>query len=160
MSASPVARVVHKEVTVASPIGHVWWAWTTSEGLASWWVKENWVELRIGGPFEVYFQLDQKRGHQGAEDCRILSYCPPEMLSFSWSFPSTKFPKLRLERTWVVLRFVPLGPTETKVILDNLGYGSGPDWDEGYRYFDNAWGNVLEILRTELPSVAPPKKDG
>lgn len=158
MTANPVGRTLHKETTVASPIKHVWWAWTTSEGMASWWVKENWIELRIGGPFEVYFLLDQKRGYQGSEDCRILSYCPPEMLSFSWGFPPN-FPELRLERTWVVLRFVSLNPTETKVILDNFGYRSGPAWDKGYSYFDDAWGNVLELLRTQLPTAAPPKKD-
>lgn len=158
MAENPVGRALHKETTVASPIEHVWWAWTTSEGMASWWVKENWIELRIGGPFEVYFLLDQKRGQQGSEDCRILSYCPPEMLSFSWGFPPN-FPELRLERTWVVLRFVPVSPTETKVLLDNFGYESGPAWDRGYSYFDNAWGNVLELLRTQLPTVAPAKKD-
>lgn len=83
----PTGRVLHKEITVSSPIDRVWWAWTTSEGMASWWAKKSWIELRVGGPWELYFLTDQPRGHQGSEGCRILSYCPPEMLSFSWNFP-------------------------------------------------------------------------
>jgi uncharacterized protein YndB with AHSA1/START domain len=143
-------RILHKEVVVPTPIGRVWRAWTTSEGLASWWVKDSWIELRIGGPWEVYFLKNERRGGQGSEGCRILSYRPPEMLSFSWNFPPT-LPELRAEYLWVVLRFVPLGPTETQVILDHLGWKQGPVWEQGYQYFDDAWGSVLELLRTQLP---------
>jgi len=145
-------RTLHKEVTVKSPIEKVWWAWTTSEGMASWWVKQSWIDLRIDGPFELYFLLDQPRGSQGAESCRILSYLPQEMLSFSWNFPPS-IPEIRFDHTWVVLRFQRTGPNETRVIFDQLGWKSGSVWEAGWKYFEEAWGNVLERLRTRLPKV-------
>lgn len=60
-------RVLHKEAVVSSPIDRVWWAWTTSEGMASWWAKQSWIDLKIDGPFELYFLLDQPRGSQGSD---------------------------------------------------------------------------------------------
>jgi len=153
------ARVLHKEVTVSSPIERVWWAWTTSEGMASWWAKESWIELRIGGPWELYFLLDQPRGLQGSEGCRILSYCPPEMLSYSWNFPPS-IPEIRNEYLWVVLRFVRVGPRKTRVIMDHLGWKEGPVWEKGYQYFDRAWGDVLERFRTRFPRTSSrPKRE-
>jgi uncharacterized protein YndB with AHSA1/START domain len=83
---------------VASLIDRGWWAWTTSEGMASWWAKDSWIELRIGGAFELYFLQEERRGWQGSESCRVLSFCPPEMFSFSWNFPPT-LPKIRSEHT-------------------------------------------------------------
>jgi uncharacterized protein YndB with AHSA1/START domain len=153
---NPVARVdervLHKEVVVAAPIDRVWWAWTTSEGMASWWAKQSWIDLRIEGPYELYFLLDQPRGSQGGESCRILSYLPKEMLSFSWNFPP-EISEIRFEHTWVVLRFVPVGPSETKVVFDQLGWKQGPAWEKGWKYFDEAWGEVLQQLRSVLPKV-------
>jgi len=145
-------RTLHKEVTVRAPIDKVWWAWTTSEGMASWWAKQSWIDLRIDGPYELYFLLDQPRGSQGAESCRILSYLPQEMLSFSWNFPP-EIPTIRFGHTWVVLRFQRPGASETRVIFDQLGWKTGPAWEAGWKYFDEAWGNVLERLRTRLPKV-------
>jgi uncharacterized protein YndB with AHSA1/START domain len=143
-------RVLHKEVTVASPIDRVWWAWTTSKGMASWWAKDSWIDLRIGGPWELYFLPNAHRGSQGSEGCRILSYVPPEMLSFSWNFPP-HIPELRSQYIWVVLRLASRGPSETRVTLDHLGWQEGPVWEQGYRYFDDAWSSVLERLRAQLP---------
>jgi uncharacterized protein YndB with AHSA1/START domain len=146
----PTERVLHKEVSVASPIDRVWWAWTTSKGMASWWAKDSWIDLRIGGPWELYFLPKAPRGSQGSEGCRILSYLPPEMLSFSWNFPP-QIPELRSQYIWVVLRLTSQGPSETRVTVDHLGWQKGPVWEQGYRYFDDAWSAVLERLSTHLP---------
>ena len=144
-------KILHKETPVGVPIERAWWAWTTSEGMATWWAKSSWIELRLGGPFELYFLPDNPRGLQGTEDCRILSYRPPEMLSFSWNFPPT-LPEIRSEHTWVVVRFERRGPRETQVHLDQLGWKTGPVWEDGWKYFDDAWQQVLENFRTRFPS--------
>jgi len=152
VSRNSVGRILHKEATVSAPIDRVWWAWTTSEGMASWWAKNSWIELRIGGPFELYFLLDKRRGLQGSEGCRILSYRPNEMLSFSWNFPPS-IPEIRGEHTWIVLRFTRLGQSKTKVVLDQLGWKTGRAWNAGWKYFDNAWATVLGRFKARLPAV-------
>jgi uncharacterized protein YndB with AHSA1/START domain len=147
---------LRKEATVKCPIEHVFHAWTTSEGMASWWAKDSWIDLRIGGPWELYFIGDNPRGWQGSEGCRILSYCPPEMLSYSWNFPP-EIPTLRFNYScWIVIRFAAIGPSETRVVVQHLGWKEGPDWDAGWRYFDKAWDEVLERLVQKLPGTLPP----
>lgn len=159
MPKSPAERILHKETTVSSPIERVWWAWTTSEGMATWWAKNSWIELRIGGPYELYFLLDQRRGWQGSEGCRILSYLPMEMISFSWNFPPS-IPEIRQEHTWVILRFVRLGRSKTKLVFDQLGWKRGRAWNAGWNYFDDAWGQVLRRFKTRFPSAGRPKSPG
>ena len=159
VSARSSERILHKETTVASPIERVWWAWTTSEGMSSWWAKNSWIELRLGGPYELYFLMDRPRGFQGSEGCRILSYCPNEMLSFSWNFPPT-MPEIRNEHTWVVLRFARLGRSKTRVTLDQIGWETGQAWYAGWKYFDDAWGRVLKRFRTRFPSADARRKRG
>jgi hypothetical protein len=52
--------------------------------------------------------------------------------------------------THVVVRFEALGPVETRVTLVVDGWGDGPDWDESFRFFDNAWREVMEQFRAYL----------
>jgi uncharacterized protein YndB with AHSA1/START domain len=150
-------RILHKETTVASALDRVWWAWATSDGLTSWWAKSAWIELRIGGPYELCFRPDLPRGQQGSEDCRILSYLPKEMLCFSWNFPPA-FPTIRHEHTWIVLRFQREGPKTTRVIMDQVGWKDGPVWEAGWDYFDNAWASVLKLFKSRFSSADAPKK--
>lgn len=145
-------RSLHKETIVAAPVERVWWAWTTSEGMAAWWAKESWIQLEVGGAFELYFLRDQPRGLQGTEGCRILSFVPGELLSFSWNFPP-EIPEIRFEHTWVVLRFAQAGRAHTRVTLDQLGWKAGPAWKAGWKYFDEAWAEVLERFRERIAAA-------
>ncbi|MCP3996140.1 MAG: SRPBCC domain-containing protein [bacterium] len=137
-------RSLVKEAVVAASAMDVWLAWTSEQGLGSWWgpPKSN-IDLRIGGAFEIHFDLEQPEGKQGSEGCRVLSYVPGESLSFTWNAPPHL--TLRSANTWVVLTF---GKTSggTSVRLVHTGFLDGPDWDEYMAYFDNAWGYVLGLL--------------
>lgn len=100
----------------------------------------------------MYFLGKKPRGFQGSEDCRILSYVPQEMLSFTWNFPPS-IPEIRFEHTWVVLRFAKRGASHTDVTLDQLGWRLGPAWTRGYAYFDVAWGAVLKQLHDRAAQI-------
>jgi len=141
-------KAIHKEVTVKAPIDAVWNAWTTSEGITSFFAPQAFIDLRIGGAFEIYFMLDAPRGFQGSEGCRILSYLPNKMLSFSWNCPP-EFERVRKsgEYNWVVLEFTELPDGKVSVTLTHLGWKEGDEeWEKIYHYFDAAWGSVMESL--------------
>lgn len=139
-------RSLVKEAVVQAQPAEVWAAWTTNEGIASWWgpAASN-IELRIGGPFEILFSLDPPVGERGSEGCRILAYVPGESLSFTWNAPPHL--PLRSANTWVVLTFTPHGSDGTTLRLVHTGFLEGPDWDDYMAYFDNAWEYVLGLLR-------------
>lgn len=141
----PGSPAVRREVLVAAPTADVWHSWTTSDGFRTFMQTRARIELRPGGPFEVYFLEDAPAGLRGSEGCRVLSYLPERMLSFTWNAPPT-FGELREQHTWVVVELSPEGEG-TRVRLTQLGWGEGPRWDELRAYFDRAWGAVLEALR-------------
>lgn len=142
----PSEKIIRKEVTVPAPLDSVWDTWTTTEGVKTFFSSEAHVELRIGGPYEIYFILDAPDGLRGSEDCRILSYLPKKMLSFEWNAPPT-FGELRNIRTQVILQFEEAGENEVRVILSHIGWGRGEDWDQLYNYFDEAWSRVLDNFK-------------
>ncbi len=138
--------VLHKETIVSASIDQVWRAWTTTEGVKSFFSPEANVELRISGPYEIYFNMEAPYGQRGAEDCRVLSFLPKRMLSFEWNAPP-QFGELRNQRTHVVLMFEPIGESQVKVSLTQLGWGRGEEWKKLFDYFDRAWGMVLGNLK-------------
>ena len=141
-------RKIKKSVNLNMPAADLWTKWTTHEGLLSFFGRDNKIELIPGGAFEIYFLTDNPYGLRGSEGCKILSYLPERMLSFSWNAPS-QFPVIRSldYKTWVVVEFNKVSKSETNVTLTHLGWPSGDDWNQVYDYFDNAWGSVLEQLK-------------
>lgn len=113
-------KVIIKDVTIPAPVVEVWRVWTTNEGLKSFFSPNARVELRPGGPMEVYFLMDQPYGLQGSEDCRILSYIPERMLSFEWNAPPD-FGPLRDIRTIVVIFFESISADETRLLFHHRG---------------------------------------
>lgn len=45
---------------------------------------------------------------------------------------------------------------QVTIVLEATGWGTGADWDDGYRYFDAAWETVLDRFRTTLEGGAHP----
>lgn len=137
------------ETAVAASADACFAAWTSSEGLASWWTDKARIDLRIGGHFEILFATDQPWGRRGSEHCRILSYLPGRMLSFSWNAPP-HLDRTRDQHTWVVLEFEPSG-AGTRVRLTHTGWPEAawaeePQWAETYAYFQRAWSFVLDLF--------------
>ena len=145
----PDARVVKKEVVVTAPLAQVWRSWTTSEGIKGFLGVNSKIQLDIAGPFELYFVEDAPEGQRGGETCKVLSYLPQRMLSFSWTAPPN-FPDLRKKYTWVVIELQELEAGKVQVRLAHLGWGEGGNWNKLYDYFDKAWGGVLAALEARF----------
>jgi len=141
----PDRRVV-KQVTVKAPVADVWKAWTTTEGVVSFFAPAARVEARPGGPFEVHFNPYAKPGLKGADDMVVLAVQEGKMLSFTWNSPP-HLAQVRPQRTAVQVRFRPVGDGETEVRLVHGGWGEGGQWDESFKYFETAWGRVLANLQ-------------
>lgn len=142
-------KIISKHKTLQAPIKNVWWKWTTEEGIKTFFAPDCKVELKRGGAFEMYFILDNPPGLRGGEGCRVLSWLPEKMLSFSWNAPP-QIPEIRKlgDVAWVVVLFEAVSENETLVKLNHLGFGEGAEWDKTYEYFINAWDKVMEWLET------------
>jgi len=141
-------KQILKTQTVDCSVENVWNKWTTHEGLLTFFGADNKIELTPGGAFEIYFSNDAPEGLKGSEGCKVLSYLPNQMFTFSWNAP----PKYMDERnsgyhTWVVVNMKSLSASQTEVTLTHLGWPEDIKWNPVYDYFDIAWEKVMEWLR-------------
>jgi len=124
-----------------------WDLWASEEGLARWWTENTRVDLRPGGYYEVHFNPDEPPGNRGGDWCRVLSFLPGRMLSFTWNAPPHL--KTRPLLTWVVLSF-ERDEAGSLVTLSHLGWPrSGlaepeSDWPATFEYFETAWTFVMD----------------
>lgn len=145
LAAAPEERALKKTVTVAAPIEKVWEAFTTCDGVKTFFAPDCKIDAKPDGPYEIYFNPYAPAGMKGADGMRVLAVQPQKLLSFTWNAPP-HLPQARGQRTSVVLRFAANGKN-TDVTLYHAGWGDGGEWDQAFQYFDKAWGKVLGGLQ-------------
>ncbi len=135
-------RVIFGEVCVEAHIDAVWEAWTTQDGIRSFFAPACNVALRVDGPYEMLFDLKAEPGSRGGEGTRLLAIEPKKMLSFTWNAPP-HLAAVRKQYTHVLVRFFDLGDGRTRVRLRHDGWGEGGEWDAAFEYFTRAWNDVV-----------------
>lgn len=131
-------RILRAELEVAAPVADVWKAWTTEEGVKSFFAPGAHIEPKVDGAYEIFFNPAGEPGMRGADGMRILAFEPERRLAFTWNAPPS-IPTIRGQRTMVVVELRPAGEKKTFVRFTHLGWGDGEDWDKAYAYFDTAW---------------------
>lgn len=139
-------RIIEKRAIIALTQKDAWERWATPVGLRSFFGIDNHVELIPGGPYEIYF-FKENNTPIGSNGCKVLSYVPHSMLSFTWNAPPL-FPEIRNSNdyTWVVIHFNAVDAIHTEVVLQHYGWRDGDNWNKVYDYFDKAWVRVLDEL--------------
>jgi uncharacterized protein YndB with AHSA1/START domain/predicted enzyme related to lactoylglutathione lyase len=141
--------MIHRAARVSMDSASAWELWATEDGLSKWWTSNVNIDLRPGGAYEIYFNPEQPPGDRGGDWCRVLSFLPGRMLSFTWNAPPEL--KTRPLHTWVVLTFES-GEAGTVVDLTHLGWPQSglddleSDWLATFEYFDNAWTYVMSLF--------------
>ncbi|MFH1865395.1 MAG: SRPBCC domain-containing protein [Candidatus Eisenbacteria bacterium] len=74
MHETSAGRVIQGEVTVDAPVSEVWATWTTEQGIKSFFAPDCNIELRVDGPFEMFFFLDGEPGRRGGEWDEAFAY--------------------------------------------------------------------------------------
>lgn len=150
-SGAAAERAIDKEVVISATLDQAWDAWTTREGIISFFAPDARIDPRVGGAFQIYFNPLGEPGTKGADNIRFMALQPKNMISFDWNAPP-HLPQARSQFTFVVVRFEPIGPKETRVTLHHTGWGLGGEWDQAYAYFDRSWGAVFANLKKRFDS--------
>jgi len=151
-------------VVRASP-AEVFRAWTTAEGIRTFFGADARVELTPLGRFEVLFDMSQPEGKRGSEGCVVLSWLPDRMLSFTWNAPP-RFAHARERRTQVVVELETESPGWTRVRLTHHGWkeqiaadaAHADEWREVRAFFVQAWTKVMQQLRERYAEEAAAPK--
>ncbi len=139
-------NVITETVEINATQAEVFQTWTTSAGVKTFFAPDARVELRVDGPYEIYFNPLAEPGMKGADGMRIIGYQENRMLSFTWNAPP-HLPEARRQRTHVTVRLTAQGENKTLVSLSHAGWGEGGEWDKAHAYFAKAWKNVLGNLK-------------
>ena len=142
-----MSTIIHKTQLVEAPCQDVYNRWTNNDESPKFFAPKCHIELKIGGKYEQYFMLENEPGLKGSEGCKVLSFIPNHMFSFSWNAPP-HIPEVRnhTHKTWVVIWFIEQPNGHCLVNLYHLGFLDGPAWEETIAYFENAWDRVLNSL--------------
>lgn len=130
-------KALRFEITVPAPLGDVWTAFSTTDGLATWLWSDVRVDLRPGGDWLVLYPGGKTGGGT------VVSFEPGRRLTLKALAPE-QFPAVREQRTTAVFAFEAVTPQSTKVTLVQTGWQSGDEWDRAYEYL--ADGNAV-LLR-------------
>ena len=139
--------MLRKEGVVSVPLGEVWSAWTTSEGVMTFLAPRAIVQLVTGGPYELYFDLNLPLGFQGTEGCKVLGFDSTRSLAFDFLAPP-QFPNVRRLRSRVDVHFeeVQRGGV-VRVGLVHSGFLEGEEWDEYFEFSSWSWDLALRRLQ-------------
>jgi len=148
---SAAERSIDRQVEVAASLSEAWEAWTTREGITSFFAPDARVDPQVGGAFQIYMDPLGEPGLRGADDMRFMAVQPKKMISFDWNAPP-HLAEARKQRSFVVVRFEPLGDKLTRVSLHHTGWGDGGEWDAAYAYFERAWTGVLGNMKKRFDS--------
>jgi len=135
-------RRIELEVVVTATVADVWAAWTTVDGVKSFFAGGANIEPKPDGAYEIFFDMSQPEGRRGADGMRILVFEPPHRLAFTWNAPE-KFPNARRQRTRVTITLSAVGEGRTRVALAHDGFGDTEEWQNVQAYFTKAWGGVV-----------------
>ena len=124
---------------------------TENEELQTWLTRSAHVEPRVGGRYELFWDLDDPE-QNSTLGCKITAIVPNTLLAFEWKGP----PALRFMNevdplTQVSVFFVPCNEVLTPctdVHLLHGGWGSSEDWEDARVYFVRAWDNTFAELET------------
>ena len=144
---SSQTKVLRKEAVLSVPLVDVWNAWTITEGVVTFFAPKANIQLQVGGPYELYFDLKAPLGFQGTEGCKVLGFELTKSLAFDFIAPP-QFPNVRRLRTRVDVGFeeVQRGGI-VKVSLVHSGFLEGEEWDESFEFFRWSWDLVLGRLQ-------------
>jgi uncharacterized protein YndB with AHSA1/START domain len=135
-------RAIRREVIVQGSLDEVWEAWTTEEGVRSFFAPACQVRLQVNGPYEILFNPEAEPGQRGAEGMRVMAFQPLKMLAFTWNAPP-HLSQVRGQLTHVQVWLDRIDAGQTRVTLLHRGWGQGGEWDRAYDYFARAWGEVV-----------------
>jgi uncharacterized protein YndB with AHSA1/START domain len=144
------------QVTPALPIADVWEGLTKPEHLEKWLAPKVHVEIREGGPFELFW--DPTNPHvNSTEGCTVLRVKEQDEIAFTWKAPPA-FDALLNHRhplPEVQIRISPC-PEGIDVTLEHRGWEAGEEWEEARSWHFFFWDATLHRFKDYLMTGTAP----
>ncbi len=142
----PTFQQVYPSLCISTVINtnirEAWNAWTSKEGIESFFAPSCQIEAKVDGAYEIFFAPEATPGSRGSEGMKISALQTEKLLSFSWNAPP-HLEEIRQQKTFVCIRFKKISAEKTQILLSHDGWGEGEEWQEAFDYFSYAWGSIV-----------------
>lgn len=128
--------------TINSKPDDVWQIIATDKGIRKYMSEDIRVELRVGGAYEIYFDMEMPEGLRGSEGMSILCLEENSRFGHTWNNPPS-IPELRDQLTVVYYELTQHFGNQTRLDFYHVGFGESEGWDKAYAYFSKAWGEIV-----------------
>jgi uncharacterized protein YndB with AHSA1/START domain len=128
---------IHRTVMINAPINKVWESVATSEGMAAWFMPNDFQPIE-GHAFEL------NAGQFGMSPCKVTKVDPPNSLSFNWGKDWSLTFSLKELDGKTEFTLIHSGWDAAKLTEFNAPHPAVRD------NMDNGWGSLLEKLRTHV----------
>jgi uncharacterized protein YndB with AHSA1/START domain len=143
-------KVLRLEAILPVDIKAAWSYFTTDENIKKWMAPVAHVELRTGGYIRTNYDAKKSLDDPSSIQLGIINYLPNELLTLKVKLNGTFPSKAQAtdQNLQEIIQFEDAGDGHTKVISSMVGWGTGPEWDETYKFFDrgNTW-TFQELLK-------------
>ncbi|MCX6169314.1 MAG: SRPBCC domain-containing protein [Ignavibacteriales bacterium] len=146
-------RVLRIESILPAEKQEVWKIFTTAEGWQKWAAPIASVDFKVGGLILTNYDRTKTVNDSGTIQLPIINYIEGEMITLKVILTESFTEKVRKEdmNLQEIIQLVDLGSGKTKVISSMIGWGTGPDWDKTYDFFErgNKWSyeQLIKIFR-------------
>lgn len=143
-------KVLQLSITVPLRMSETWDLFTTQKGLEQWIAPVVKVKLKTGG--YIITNYDKTKSAEDSSSIRldIINYLENKLITLKVNLTNAFPEKVRKEdkNLQEILQFADAGEGKTKIISSMVGWGTGPEWDKVYAFFEkgNDW-TYREILK-------------
>lgn len=144
-------KIIHVGVQLSCGQKQAFEMFTVNEKIESWLAPLAEVEPRIGGKYELFWDLKDKLNNS-TTGCKLTAIEPDDFLAFEWRGPK----QFRLfmnncdPLTHVVVFFTPRRSSRTDVHLIHTGWRETKSWETARLWFDRSWKTAFEELRQQV----------
>lgn len=136
-------RVLRFECTLPIDVTDTWKLFTVDENLEKWIAPVAHIELKSGGYIVTNYDKDKKLSDPGSITLPILSFIDHELLVLKVILNDNFVESVREsdKNLQEVIQFIKVDRKHTKIVSSMIGWGTGPDWDKTYTFFEkgNEW---------------------
>jgi uncharacterized protein YndB with AHSA1/START domain len=130
------ARLLQDTVRIHAPPATIWKALTDQAAYRAWAAPASFIDFRVDGLLEVGFTANAKPGDPTNLKQQITAYVPERLLVFR-NLPGAGGPPgfAVYPQLAIVMELRPLPGGDTEVVLSQVGYRQGKDFDALYAFF-------------------------
>ncbi len=147
-------KVLQLEIIYPADLKTTWQLFTTDDGLKKWIAPVVHIDYVVGGSITTNYDKNKSLIDPSSIKLPIISYLENQMLTLKVNL-NDNFPascRNSDKNLQEVLQFKEAGPGQTRIISSMIGWGTGPDWDKTYKFFEkgNEW-TYLQLLKVASP---------